>query len=152
MNNKENEIEDSLGLKQWIIKTVILLAIFTGLISVTQIYLHVDILSNTLIAIAISLVIGFTHEYLHYHQAVKLGYKATWYRTRFTMGFEVSHNKNAKWYQDKKKISNLPYYVLLPTSIVIFIIGLYINIWGIWVGGVLGIILHTIAYPLTEGH
>ena len=149
----EEEIpEKPLGVKQWAIKTGMLFVIFVFLIYLTGIYFKVDLLSNTLIAIGIALFVGLIHEYLHYHQAKKLGYKITWYRTTFTMGFEVSHNKTEQWKKDKKKISLLPYYVLLPASIIIFLIGITLSIWGIWVGGVMGILLHTIAYPLTEGH
>jgi len=154
MKNEEvDEEESEVNLKHWLTRTIILLAIFSMLIYMTEITFKVELLSNTIMVIAIAVSLGLIHEYLHYYQAVKLGYNPVWYRTRFTMGFEISHKSaRGKWVKDKKKISLLPYKVLLPASVVIFCIGFYFDIWGIWLGGVMGILLHTIAYPLTEGH
>ena len=153
MKKEENEEEKEINFKHWLSRFIILLVIFTALIYTTEITLGIKILSNALMAIAIAVTLGLIHEYLHYYQAVKLGYEPKWYRTKFTMGFEISHHtKRKKWMEDKKKISMLPYYVLLPVSVIIVAIGVYYNIWGIWFGGVMGIALHTVAYPLTEGH
>lgn len=152
MKPEENDLNE-VNLKHWISRTVILAVIFVFLIAITEYTFSIPLLSNALMAIAISVILGLAHEYLHYHQAVKLGYKPEWYRTRFTMGFELSHHSDREqWRKDKKKISLLPYYVLLPVSVAILVIGFYLDIWGIWLGGVMGIVLHTIAYPLTEGH
>jgi len=153
-NDDEEDEEKPLGLKQWATKTILLLFIFSMLIYATEVSLKIDLLSNFFMVVAISLCFGFAHEYLHYYQAIKLGYKPKWYRTKVTMGFEISHKSaRGKWLKDKKKISLLPYKVLLPVSVVIFLVGFfYFETWGIWLGGVMGILLHTIAYPLTEGH
>jgi len=153
---KEEEKEDEekeVNFKHWLTRTLILLFIFIGLIYTAEVTIGIKILSNSLMTIAIAVSLGLLHEYLHYYQAVKLGYEPKWYRTKFTMGFEISHHTNRKtWMAHKKKISMLPYYVLLPLSVIIVALGVYYNIWGIWLGGLMGIVLHTVAYPLTEGH
>jgi len=140
---KEELQEDRLNVKHWIIKMVEVTVALLILIYVAEIYLQLPLLRETLIAFMIVLSIGFTHEGLHYYQAVKLGYKPRWYRTKLMMGFEITHHtKRSVWMEHKKKIARLPYIFLVPISIVILIIGIYFNSLGASVAGIGSLIMH----------
>ena len=134
--------------KHWLTRIVILNLILLGFMYNFQVYFHVPVFVETLIAFTIVLAIGFAHEGLHYYQAVRLGYKPTWYRTRFMMGFEISHRSaRGKWLKDKRKIGMLPYVVLVPISIIILYIGIHINSLAVMISGASGILLHVVSFP-----
>ena len=143
---KRKEKEPSL--KLWVTKIVLLILILTGFMYCFDFYFNVPVFVDTLVAFIIVLSIGFTHEALHYYQAVKLGYKPKWYRTKIMMGFEISHKSaRGKWIKDKRKISILPYVFLIPLSILILYIGLYYNSLGVTIAGISGILLHIVSFP-----
>ena len=144
---EEPEEEDTLNIKHWISKMIQVTVLLTILIFVVERWLNISILVDTLLAVLIVLSIGFTHEGLHYYQAVKLGYKPKWYRTRFMMGFEIEHKRRSStWTQHKKMIAELPYKVLLPVSTIIFIIGIAFNVYGVWIAGLGSMLLHGVSW------
>jgi len=144
---EEIEEDDKLNVKHWVIKMVEVATLLSILIFVVQVYLDIPILVDTIVAILIVLSIGFAHEGLHYYQAVKLGYEPKWYRTRFMMGFEIEHKRRSTtWSEHKKKIATLPYKVLLPISIIIFILGLNFNFYGVWIAGLGSILMHSVSW------
>jgi len=141
--------ETELGLKTWITKSVMTLIILLGVVYVVQMYFDLPIMIDTITAIIIALTIGFTHEGLHYRQAVKLGYKPKWYRTKIMMGFVISHHtKRDVWMVHKKKIARAPYIVLVPVSLVILLAGWYIGSLGVMIGGIAGLLLHGVSWPM----
>ncbi len=143
------EEDTNIGLKMWISKTITTLLILLAVVYLVQLYFDVPILIDTILAITIAIAIGFTHEGLHYWQAVKLGYKPKWYRTKIMMGFEISHHtKRVVWLVHKKKIARAPYVVLVPVSLVILLAGIYFNQFGLMVGGIVGLLLHGVSWPL----
>lgn len=145
------EPEQPLGLKQWIIKTILVIFLLMLIVGIIERLFHIPILVETMVSIIIVLSIGFTHEALHYMQAIKLGYQPKWYRTTFKMGFEIGHHSNrVKWMKDKKKIGRAPYIYLVPLSIIILIVGLLIDSLGLTIAGVGSLIMHAISYP-SEG-
>lgn len=147
----KGEEETTLGFKQWVIKTVIVTLTLLAIVYLIQLYFDVQILVDTLIAITIVLVIGFTHEALHYRIAIKLGYKPKWWRTKLRMGFEVAHHTNRKqWNIDKRKIAIAPYVVLIPIIIVILLLGIYLQNLGLSIAGIGSLLLHGISWP-SEG-
>jgi len=147
---KEEE-ETSIGFKQWVTKTIIVTLTLLAIVYLIQLYFDVQILVDTLIAITIVLVIGFTHEALHYRVATKLGYTPKWWRTKLRMGFEIAHHTNRKqWTIDKKKIATAPYVVLIPITIVVLLLGIYFENLGLIIAGVGSLLLHGISWP-TEG-
>lgn len=146
----ENE-NPELGIKKWIVKSLSLTIILLMVIYVIEEITHIALLVDTLVAILIILSIAFVHESLHYYQAVKLGYRPKWWRTRFKMGFElIPHSNRRQWVEDKKKIANAPYYFAIPVSIAILLIGLYFNLYGFIVAGIGSLIMHGLSYP-SEG-
>ena len=144
---KEKKKKDA-SLKHWVIRISCLILILSCFMYAFQVYFHIPVFVDTLVAFTIVLSIGFTHEALHYYQAVKLGYKPTWYRTKIMMGFEITHKSSrGKWLKDKKKIALLPYVVLVPMSLLILGIGIYFNIFSLLIAGLTGALLHAISYP-----
>ena len=117
--------------------------------------LPIKILGETLIAIATALSIGFAHEYLHYQRARELEYEVKWYRTRFTMGFSIKHKsirgtrtpEKQKIIDDIKIIGRSPYFILVPLSILVAVIGWKYNHWGLIVAGIISLVFHGISYP-----
>jgi len=144
---KEEE-DKRASFKHWLTRIVFLIMIMLGFVYWFEVYFDIPILADTIITFMIVLSIGFTHEALHYYQAVKLGYKPKWYRTKIMMGFEISHHSSkGKWLKDKKKIGMLPYVVLVPSSFLILGFGFYFNEFSLQIAGVCGILLHAISYP-----
>ena len=140
-----------IGFKMWVKKTVIVALVLLAVIVLVEQYIGVPLLTDTLIAISLTLCVGFTHEGLHYQQAMKLGYEPKWYRTTFKMGFEISKNTNTKqWRKDKRKIALAPYKVLVPLSIAFLGVGYIFNSFGIIIAGVASLLMHGISYP-SEG-
>ena len=142
------EEETKLGIKQWVTKSIIILCILMLVVFSIERYFEIPIVINTLIAIIIALAIGFTHEFLHYYEAIRLGYTPKWYRTKIMMGFEISHHSSRKKFmEDRRKIGLFPYVFLVPLSVVILVYGVYIEHLGIGIGGVAGLLLHVVGWP-----
>jgi len=141
--------ETNIGLKTWITKSVLTLLLLLAVVYTIELYTDFHIVVHSIIGIVIALTIGFMHEGLHYLKAKKLGYETEWFRTKMSMGFTISHKSNrGQWRIDKKKIALAPYYALVPVSIIILLIGIYLGHLGIGVGGVAGILLHVIGWPM----
>jgi len=139
--------ETNLGIKTWIMKSVMSFILLILIAFIIERYTGYLIVTHSIIAIAIALSLGFLHEVMHYWKATKLGYQPKWYRTTFRMYFEVSSHSNRKsWREDMKKIGIAPYYVVVPLSFAILIIGLSIQHLGIIIGGLGSIILHLVSY------
>lgn len=139
--------DEEVSFKHWIIRSIMTGAILFLIVGIIDYWTDFDIIIHTLLAITITLLIGFTHEGLHYYEAIKLGYEPKWYRTRLTMGFEISHHsKRDQWMIDKRKIALIPYYYLVPLSIIILVIGIYFLYYGIIVAGIAGLLLHAISF------
>lgn len=144
----EDELPE-LGIKKWIVKSVSVTIILMVLVFAIQQFLMIQVLVDTLLAITIVLSIAFVHEALHYYEAVKLGYRPKWWRTRFRMGFEISHHsERGKWLVDKKKIARIPYYFAIPVSVALIPIGYVLGFYGIMIAGIGSLILHGISFPL----
>lgn len=149
LKERLEEKDDNIGFKQWIIKTVMIAAILLAVVCVVEYLFHVQIVTNTILAITIVLCMGFTHEALHYGKAVSLGYVPKWYRTKVMMGFEIDDNPDKRIREKhKKQIGYAPYPVIMPISIAILLLGLCFNNLGLFVAGLASIILHGIAFPL----
>ena len=123
--------------------------ILLAVVYAVEYFFHVQIVTNTILAVTIVLCMGFAHEALHYGKAVSLGYVPKWYRTRVMMGFEIEDNPNKRIREKhKKQIGHAPYPVIMPISVAILLLGLYFNNLGLFVAGLSSIILHCIAFPL----
>lgn len=143
----EEYLDTKAGWHKWIQKTVLTGLLLIGVVFLIEYYFDVPIVIDTLIGITIVLFLGFLHEGLHYWQAVRLGYEPKWYRTRFTMGFEIAHKSSrGKWLKDKKKIALAPYIVIMPLSFIIIFIGFIIGNNGIMIAGIASILLHLLTY------
>jgi len=144
---EQKEISPDIGLKQWILKTITVAVTLLMFVYVVDTYFEISILADTILAIAIVLCIGFAHEGLHYYQAVKLGYKPKWYRTKIMMGFEISHHTNRKqWNKDKRKIALIPYTFLVPLSFILVVVGYQFDNLGMLIAGAGSILMHLISY------
>ena len=139
---EETTEENNLNVKSWIIKTLSMGGFLVFLVLITELMFDVELITDALIAIAIVVTIGFIHEGLHYREAVKLGYKVEWYRTKVTMGFDIISNDADTWEKDKKKIGYAPYKFIIPVILAITGIGVLLNHLGITVSGVALIVLH----------
>jgi len=143
--DKQNE---NIGFKQWLTKTIIIGFLLLGIVYAVEHFFHIEILTHTILAITIVLAMGFTHEAIHYFKAIKLGYKPVWFRTRFTMGFEIEDNPNLGLREKhRKQIGFAPYPIILPLSIITLIIGLYMNNLGLIIAGITSTVLHIITLP-----
>jgi len=149
MDKKETLMSAREGLVRWIIKSVESVAVLLIIAYIINRFFHIQILFDALIAVTLVLVIAFSHEILHYYQAVQLGYKPKWWRTRFMMGIEISSHSNRKqWREDNRKIAIAPYYFAFPASVFLIILGIKSNILGYTVAGVASLILHIFTYTL----
>jgi len=141
------EPKSELGFKHWLGRTIFVTVILILLAYSIESYFHLTLLKEVIIGIAVILAIGFAHEILHYRVAIKLGYKPTWYRTRFTMGFEVDHTGTlAKKQAEIKKISRAPYIILVPVSFVILGIGIYFSSLGLEMASIGSLVFHGATY------
>lgn len=153
--NQDKEIkEKSLTLKHWLIRTI-LIAIASILILIgVQYFFHVEILTQSLVALFSAVMIGLFHESLHYIRTRLLKYNVTWYRTKFTMGFEIEHSsirgidtpEKLKIKKDIKKIAHFPYIFIIPLSIAIAIVGWYYGWWGLMFVGGLSLGFHVMSF------
>lgn len=149
LEEKQEKKDDDIGFRQWIIKTVMIGVILLLVVCAVEYFFHVQIVTDTILAVTIVLCMGFTHEALHYGKAVSLGYVPKWYRTRVMMGFEIKDSPDKRLREKhKKQIGHAPYPVIMPISIAILLLGFYFNNLGLFVAGLTSIILHGIAFPL----
>ena len=149
MDKKEELMSAREGLVRWIVKSVESVLVLLMIAYFINRFFHIQILFDALIAVTLVLVIAFSHEVVHYYQAIKLGYKPKWWRTRFMMGIEISSHSNRKqWRKDNHKIAIAPYYFAFPVSFMLVIAGVYFSSLGILVAGVASLILHTFTYTL----
>ena len=142
----EEDDEDELDVNRWIIKTIVTGCFLAGLVFLIEFFFEIPILTDTAVAIAVVLTIGFLHEGLHYREAVKLGYNPKWYRTVFTMGFEIHHDNTAEWEVHKKLIAHAPYKVVIPITFVILILGIMFSSLGLSIAAVGSFLLHVVSY------
>lgn len=142
----EEKTEDELNVRRWIIKTLVSGCFLVAIVLLTEILFKVQIVTDTAIAIAVVLAIGFLHEGLHYREAIKLGYKPKWYRTVFTMGFEINHDNTPEWEVHKKLIGHAPYKVVIPLTFVILGLGVVFDSLGLLIASLGSFLLHIISY------
>jgi hypothetical protein len=150
-----SSIESPLNFKHWAKRSIIFGVVIIILVVLFDRLFPIKILAETLIALGVSLCIGFAHEYLHYRKAIKLKYEVKWYRTRFTMGFSIKHksirgqrtSEKQKIIDDIKTIGRSPYIVLVPLSILVAVLGWWFNHWGLIVAGIISLAFHGISYP-----
>jgi hypothetical protein len=141
------EPKSEFGFKHWLIRTVFVTVMLILLAYIIEIYIHLTLIREVIIGIAVVLAIGFVHEILHYREAIKMGYKPTWYRTRFTMGFEVDHIGTLEKKQAEiKKISRAPYIILVPVSFMILGIGIWFWSLGLIMASVGSLVFHSASY------
>ena len=140
------EEEDELGIKKWIFKTISMVVFLIILVLMTEWMFDVQIISEALIAIAVVVPLGFIHEGLHYREAIKLGYKVKWYRTKLTMGFDIISTDKKTWNTHKKQIGYAPYKFIIPIAIAITFVGWLLNSLGVTAAGVASIVLHIYSY------
>lgn len=134
---------DEINFKKWLSKTAITAITLLLVILLVDRYINIGLFTQSLVAISISIFLGFAHEGLHYAEAKKLGYEPTWFRTKFRMGFTInSHSKRSNWIQDKKKIALMPYYFLIPISTVLIAVGLILDSPGVAVAGIATLLMH----------
>jgi len=159
----KKEYGENINFKHWLSRTIIVSILLFTLVGIIDRYLGWNILVTTMLAITIMLIIMFLHEFLHYYQAKKLGYEVIWWRTKWRFGFDTDTDKKQQWRLDQeknlsikqrkqrnvsdvRKIATLPYYVIIPLSISIIILGFTLKINGIYYAGIASILLHVISY------
>ena len=101
------------------------------------------ILINSIIAIAIALPLATIHEFLHSRKAKQLGC--------LVVSQNLIKNETVIDTEDPEKIKQIaraPYFYLVPTSIIILVIGLWLNQLGIIIGGAGFLLMQCVAYPL----
>lgn len=144
---EDKEDDEELGVRNWIIKTILMGVFLFFLVILIEVFFKIPVLTDTIIAVSIVMAIGFLHEGLHYREAIKLGYEPKWYRTVFTMGFEIHHETTkAIWDKHKRIIGHAPYKVIIPLSFFILGFGLLLNSLGMIVAALGSFLLHIISY------
>jgi len=143
----ENIEEKEIGFKHWLSRTIMLGIILFILVYWIDQNTEWDIVYHTIVAVSIALFLGLFHEALHYYKAIKLGYTPKWFRTKFRVCFEVNLTgpKQSQLLQ-RKMIGIFPYIFIVPISLVILGIGVYLNHLGIIVGGVTSLLLHAVTF------
>jgi len=141
------DTENKLNFKHWLSRTIMLAIIFSMIIYIIDQHTDWDLVFHFIVAFVIALFLGFLHEGLHYYQAVKMGYKPKWYRTRFRICFEISsHSNRKKWRKDLQVIGRLPYLIVVPLSAIILTVGVFLQQLGMIVGGVGSLIMHVFTF------
>ncbi len=151
---KKPKRSTTLSFKHWVIRTVLVAIISIASISVIEYIFHIQLITQTLIAVITVFILGLSHEGLHYYQAIKLKYQVKWYRTRFTMGFTIDHPSiRGQITPEKQKIKNdintigrFPYYFLFPISIALPIIGFFTWYWGFIAAGAVSLVFHILMF------
>lgn len=141
IEQEENALEE-LGIKKWIVKTTFMVFFLVILVLMVQAFFSIPILTDSLIAVAIVVPLGFIHEGLHYLEAKKLGYKVKWFRGKITMGFDVISDDTTNWEKNMKRIGRAPYKFIMPIAISITFVGWMLNSFGVTVAGVASIVMH----------
>lgn len=139
-----DRIKKKLTFKHWLNRTIMIAIILFVIVYMVKWYIGENFLWHMIVGVYVMFCVGFMHEGLHYYKAVSLGYTPKWWRTTLKMGFTIEHHSLKTWKEDKKKIAYIPYYVLMPLSIAIIVIGYYYNFMGLMIGGGGSIILHTL--------
>jgi len=96
---------------------------------------------HIIVAGCIAVPLGYFHEYLHMRKAKQLGYVVV-----NRVGNQLTINVTDK--EHTKQIGHAPYKVIIPISIIILIIGIYIFQIGLIIGAVGTILIHCISFPL----
>ena len=122
-------------------------ALFIAVTVLVDMYIGMDILTTAIGTVFVLLAIFFLHEYLHYKKAKQLGYEVKWYRTRFLMGFEISHHTNRKTFmKHTQMIGRYPYYFLAPLTVLLVLVGIVLNIQFLIFSGALSAVFHLITW------
>jgi len=138
--------ENTKNVSFWIIRTIMVAIILLTLVYAVEQYIGIPIVTDAMIAITLVLLIGLGHEFLHYIVAVRLGYKPVWFREKMKMGFDITpHTNRNKWRKDNKKIALAPYYLLIPVSIILIVVGYMMGSLGITMSGIGSLLLHGIS-------
>ena len=101
------------------------------------------IIVNSIIAIIITIPLATIHEFLHARKAKQLGC--------LVVSQNLVKNETVVDTEDPEKIKQIaraPYYYLVPASILILVIGLYMNQLGIIIGGAGFLLMQCVAYPI----
>jgi len=109
--------------------------------------LLIFIIVNSIIGILIAVPLAFIHEMLHARKAKQLGclVEDRGLGQRFIKNETIVNTEDPV---KVKQIARAPYYYLVPISIIILIIGLYLNQWGIIFGGGGFLFMQCITYPI----
>jgi len=105
------------------------------------------IIINSIIGIIIAVPLGFIHEILHARKARQLDCLVV----DRGLGQRFIKNETIVDTNDPEKIKQIaraPYYYLVPASIIILLIGIYLNQWGLIFGGGGFLFMQCITYPL----
>jgi len=105
-----------------------------------------NIIFNTMLAMAITLVAGKLHEVVHYVVAKRLGYKI--------ISFKLLKNETDVDIKEDdpnfKKIARAPYYVMMPIGAILLCLGIAIYpseiFLGVSVAGVAILFLHGLSF------
>jgi len=101
------------------------------------------VLVNSIIAILIAVPLATIHEFLHARKAKQLGC--------LVVSQNLIKNETIVDTKDPEKIKQIaraPYFYLVPVSIIILVIGLWLNQWGIIIGGAGFLLMQCVAYPI----
>jgi len=109
--------------------------------------LIIFIIVNSIIGILIAIPLAIIHEMLHARKAKQLGCLVVdrGLGQRFIKNETIVDTKDP---EKIKQIARAPYFYLVPASFVILVIGLYLNQWGIIIGGGGFLFMQCITYPL----
>jgi len=97
---------------------------------------------QSIIALCIAIPMGYFHEYLHIRKAKQLGCEIV-KRKGNQLTINTGHDE-----KKNKLIANAPYKIIIPISIIILVIGIYLLQIGLMVGSGGTILIHAISYPL----
>jgi len=104
----------------------------------------INIIFHAVVAILIAVPCGKIHELIHVYSAKKLGYKINkieWWKNEVDIAIEQDDPNN-------KKIARAPYYVMIPFSIILIIIGWQLKFLGVGVAGVGLLLMHLVTFKL----
>ena len=105
------------------------------------------IIVNSIIGIIITIPLAIIHEMLHARKAKQLGCLVVnkSLSQRFIKNETIVDTKDP---EKIKQIARAPYFYLVPVSILILVIGLYLNQWGIIIGGAGFLLMQCVTYPI----
>ena len=99
------------------------------------------IILHTAIAIIIVMILSKVHEYIHIYEAKKFGIKINninWWKNEIDIEITKEH---PHW----KQVAYTPYYYLIPVGVIIAMIGIYFQYFGIVIGGAGTILINVIS-------